>query len=41
VDAYTKTAIVLVALQAGVAIVQFMREIIALRRDVQDDEDAQ
>jgi hypothetical protein len=41
VDTYTIIAIVQAGFQAGVAILQFMRELLALRRDVQDNEDEQ
>jgi hypothetical protein len=41
VDTYTIIAIVLAGFQAGVAILQFMWELLALRRDVQDNEDEQ
>jgi hypothetical protein len=41
VDTYTIIAIVLAGFQAGVAILQFMRELLALRRDVQENEDEQ
>jgi hypothetical protein len=41
VDTYTKIAIVLAVLQTGLVVLQITREILTLRRDIQDDEDEQ